>query len=52
MTWAEAKAATNYEEAKRILRERQSAADNGTAPAPKARRVTLRRWQPPSNATT
>ena len=32
---------TNDEEAKRILRERQSAADNGTAPAPKARRVTL-----------
>ena len=32
---------TNYEEAKRIRRERQQAADHGTAPAPKARRVTL-----------
>src|SRR5262245_8365649 len=32
---------TNYEEAKKILRERQGAADNGTLPAPKARRVTL-----------
>src|SRR2546428_2776254 len=32
---------TNYEEAKRILRERQGAADRGESPAPKARRVTL-----------
>jgi integrase len=32
---------TNYEEAKRILRERLGAADNGTLPAPKAKRVTL-----------
>src|SRR4029453_11391938 len=32
---------TNYEEARKILRERLGAADNGTLPAPKAKRVTL-----------
>src|SRR2546428_10512119 len=32
---------SNYEEARRILRDRLSAADRGEAPAPKARRVTL-----------
>jgi integrase len=32
---------TSYEEAKRILRERLSAADHGEAPARKARRVTV-----------